>query len=227
MKRPSFQFYPGDWLQDAALKTVSLSAQGLWINMLCLMHQGNPYGYLKVNHMVIQPVNLVDMVGRKQEEVFACLEELKRAGVFDISDDGCMFSRRMIKDEEIRFLRAKNGSLGGNPKLKNKKVNQKDNHPLIQTVEDGDGDNVLFPKRESKGRATVEEIKIFCDSEGLPETTAVWFFNKMEGCGWINGKNPVKNWKATIISWRTAKYLPHQKHELNAKPQPVKHEVKL
>jgi len=46
LKRPSFQFYPGDWLQRAALRACSLSARGLWIDMLSFMHQGSPYGHL-------------------------------------------------------------------------------------------------------------------------------------------------------------------------------------
>ena len=46
MKRPAFQFYPGDWLHDTAVRACSLAARGLWIDMLSLMHQGHPYGNL-------------------------------------------------------------------------------------------------------------------------------------------------------------------------------------
>ena len=53
MKRPSFQFYPSDWLRDTALRSCSMGARGLWMDMICYMHEGNPYGYLKVGDKVI------------------------------------------------------------------------------------------------------------------------------------------------------------------------------
>jgi len=117
MKRPSFQFYPGDWLQDVPLRMVSASARGLWIDMLCLMHQGSEYGYLKVNHEVIQKVNLARLVGLPLDEVITDLAELEKSGIFSRDEKGCIFSRRMIKDEELRQIRAACGKQGGNPKL--------------------------------------------------------------------------------------------------------------
>lgn len=126
MKRPAFQFYPGDWLQDAALRVVSVGARGLWMEMICLMHQGSDYGYLKVNHKVILPANLARMCGATLLEVEGWLVELSEAGVYSIDDAGCIFSRRMIRDEEIREARAAGGKKGGNPKLMGaNKVNNK------------------------------------------------------------------------------------------------------
>ena len=117
MKRPSFQFYPGDWLNDSALRMCSVPARGLWIEMLCLMHQGSKYGHLLVNHQVIPLDNLARMIGATKTEVEAWLGELDSAGVYSKTDDGCIFSRRMIRDEELREIRSDCGKLGGNPKL--------------------------------------------------------------------------------------------------------------
>jgi hypothetical protein len=36
-KRPSFQFYPGDWLRDS-VAGCSLAAQGLWLRVMILAH---------------------------------------------------------------------------------------------------------------------------------------------------------------------------------------------
>ena len=125
MKRPSFQFYPSDWLRDTALRSCSTGARGLWIDMICFMHEGSPYGYLKVADKVILPSNLARMVGESVEVVADWLLELKEAGVYDI-DNGAIFSRRMIRDEELRQKRAEGGKLGGNPNLKvNHEVKQK------------------------------------------------------------------------------------------------------
>ena len=125
MKRPSFQFYPSDWLRDTALRSCSTGARGLWIDMICFMHEGSPYGYLKVADKVILPSNLARMVGESVEVVADWLLELQEAGVYDI-DNGAIFSRRMIRDEELRQKRAEGGKLGGNPNLKvNHEVKQK------------------------------------------------------------------------------------------------------
>lgn len=126
MKRPSFQFYPSDWLRDTALRTCSIGARGLWIDMICFMHEGNPYGHLKVGNKVILPVNLASMVGATLTDVEAWLDELRLAGVYDLDSDGTIVSRRMIRDENLRNIRAASGKLGGNPALKDvSKVNQK------------------------------------------------------------------------------------------------------
>lgn len=124
MKRPSFQFYPSDWLRDTALRTCSVAARGLWIDMICYMHEGSPYGYLKVNNKVILPQNLARMVGLTLDEVQGYLHELNDAGVYEIDSGGSIYSKRMIRDEVLRNKRAEGGKLGGNPNLKVKhKVN--------------------------------------------------------------------------------------------------------
>jgi hypothetical protein len=125
MKRPSFQFYPSDWLRDTALRTCSTGARGLWIDMICFMHEGKPYGHLKVGDKVILPENLARMVGETLNVVEGWLLELKEAGVYDLTEDGVIYSRRMLRDETIRNARAQGGKLGGNPALVGDKVNLK------------------------------------------------------------------------------------------------------
>lgn len=47
MKRPSFQFYPADWKNNAKLRRCSEAARGAWIDVLCLMHDSDEYGVLR------------------------------------------------------------------------------------------------------------------------------------------------------------------------------------
>lgn len=137
MKRPSFQFYPGDWLRDAALRACSVQARGLWIDMLCFMHEGSPYGYLKVNQKVIQLDKLAAMVGLPVKETARYLEELQEAGVYSVDEAGTIYSRRMVKDEYKRNIRAEAGAKGGNPNLLKQKdnlnLNPQDNLVNMQT----------------------------------------------------------------------------------------------
>lgn len=152
MKRPSFQFYPGDWLRDTALRSVSVSARGAWSDMLCLMHEGTPYGHLKVGSKVILPVNLSRMIGLTLEETERLIAELEEAGVFSRTAEGCIYSRRMVRDEEIREKRAKGGILGGNPALKvNGKVTTKVNLEGYPVTEEADADANAEEKESVNG----------------------------------------------------------------------------
>jgi len=112
MKRPSFQFYPSDWLRDTALRSCSTGARGLWMDMICFMHEGTPYGHLKVGDKVILPSNLARMVGDSAEVVSDWLLELSQAGVYETTEDGVIYSKRMIRDENLRQIRAAGGSKG-------------------------------------------------------------------------------------------------------------------
>lgn len=58
---------------------------------------------------------------------------------------------------------------------------------------------------------TLEEVKLGCAKTGVPESDAIWFWNKCEGNGWTNGGKPIKSWAHTIASWKAAGYLPSQK----------------
>jgi hypothetical protein len=80
-KRPAFQWYPGDWLRATETRVCSLAARGLWIDMICLMHEGRPYGHLRVGTMDIQPGDLARMVGAPEADV-AELLALSRSTIY-------------------------------------------------------------------------------------------------------------------------------------------------
>lgn len=46
-KRPSFQFYPADWRNNAKLRRCSWAARGVWIELLGLLHDSDEYGILR------------------------------------------------------------------------------------------------------------------------------------------------------------------------------------
>lgn len=113
VKRPAFQFYPGDWQRDAGLRLCSVGARGLWIEMMCVMHQAEPYGCLVLNGKPFEPAQLARMVGASDREVKRWMHELNAAGVYSVDDDGRIFSRRMVRDEQQRERRAEVGRENG------------------------------------------------------------------------------------------------------------------
>ena len=124
-KRPSFQFYPGDWLEDIGLRASSLAARGLWADLLCFMHQGEPYGHLRKNGENIGQEQLARMVGESRRCVTVLLAELEKHNVLSRNSDGTIYSRRQVRDEALREARAKGGLEGGDAAEKNPRASRR------------------------------------------------------------------------------------------------------
>ncbi len=102
--------------------------------MICIMHECVPYGNLALNGKPMDTASLARLSGETEETIKRLLEELESAGVFSRTKDGCIYSRRMIKDEALREERSTAGKLGGNPHLIKQKVNPFVNHQDNQKV---------------------------------------------------------------------------------------------
>lgn len=233
VKRPAFQFYPSDWLSDTALRMCSEGARGIWMDMICYMHEGVPYGHLKVNNKVILSATLARMVGCDTQSVDGYLSELVTAGVVQVDAEGCMFSKRMVKDEALRNARAAGGKLGGNPKLTEGKVNLDDN--LITTNKDNlnltpsssSSSSVINTPIPPRGRKPAIEIQTFidrCKAEGvktLPPDDPVFEYAKEAGIpdnflrlAWVEFKDKAQannkrqsDWRKTFRNYIRGNYL--------------------
>lgn len=125
MKLPAFQFYPGDWMKDPSLRSCSLDARGLWIDMLCLMFESPVRGELRhANGKPITEQQLARICGAEILLIQNLTTELTDAGVLSVAEDGAILSRRMKRDEEIRKIRAEAGKKGGNPNLVNQNASK-------------------------------------------------------------------------------------------------------
>lgn len=47
MKRPSFQFYHGDWRSNAKLRRCTDAQRGIWLDVMCLMADADEFGVLR------------------------------------------------------------------------------------------------------------------------------------------------------------------------------------
>lgn len=112
------KFWWQDYEGDDALRLCSLAAQGLWMRMLCAMHRGQPYGHLAVNNAPPTARQLSIMLCATEREIGKLLPELEAAGVFSRTDNGLIYSRRMVRDKAITDKAIADGKRGGNPVLK-------------------------------------------------------------------------------------------------------------
>lgn len=118
-----------------------------------------------------------------------------------------------------KFIDFQYGSLSRDCKAHNPIFLSLEKHGLkgypkgIHTLQDKDKEKEqekeekeLTPKSKAKG--TLEEFKAYAVTQDLPESDGEFLFNKLEGNGWMNGKSPVKDWKAVVRTWKCGNWLP-------------------
>lgn len=213
MKRPSFQFYPGDYMKDPAIRATSMAGQGMWVNCLCIMHESPLYGYLTLDgQSSISMVILSRMVGITLHEAEGYMDELWRNGVYAKNDGGIIYSKRMVRDERVRNLRAEGGKYGGNPLLKGTKkvipkVQHTDNLKPTPSSSSSSSPSGISNMDETKKvnhkfvKPTVPELEVLMAKAGLPLSEAQRFFNYYESNGWKVGRNPMKSPPHAVANW--------------------------
>jgi hypothetical protein len=187
-KGPYIPWYPSDIKADLALNMVSLAAYGLWHKLLYIMHDGEPYGHLSVKGQVIPRVNLARMCGCAPDELDGLMAELDSAGVFSRTEDGLVYSRRMVRDAKRADTAANNGRKGGNPRLRhslvqdNQQVNPRDNHTHTNSDKlslgygygNGNTDESIDELGERAGKGSGETHRPGASGSKLDAEWALW-----------------------------------------------------
>lgn len=130
MKRPAFQFYPADWRKDVELRSCSIAARGLWIDLMCLAHECEPYGHLIVNGRPMTAAQIAGQVGLAQSQCAKLLQELIDNGVARKTAEGVVYSKRMVEDEDLRQRRAEGGKAGSEHGVKGAEHGIKGGRPV-------------------------------------------------------------------------------------------------
>ena len=116
---PWFKMFPEAWRSDPALRACSSAARGLWMDMLCIMHEGEPRGHLSLpGGQLIDVPTLARLCNLSLSETRKLVAELRQAGVFSVTGSGGIFSRRMVRDDDRTRRGRETGRLGGNPALR-------------------------------------------------------------------------------------------------------------
>lgn len=117
-KLPAFQFYPGDWLKDPSLRRCSTAARGLWMDMICLLHEMEERGVFATLGQPWSDNEIAAALPGNPSENLALLTELCQKGVAKRREDRAIFCARMVRDEHIRTVRSDAGRAGGQAKCK-------------------------------------------------------------------------------------------------------------
>ena len=98
------KFWPQDWQRDPALRACSLAARGLWMELLCIAHESEPYGHVTLNGRAMTEAEVASIVGRPRREILPLIAELERAGVFSRTAEGVIYSRRLVRDADLSAI---------------------------------------------------------------------------------------------------------------------------
>jgi hypothetical protein len=127
---PWFKFNTVAWRGDSRLRDCSLAAQGLWINLMALMHESSLYGHLLINGEPPTDRKIAAQIGCEDVRAVAkAREELETKGVARRTSTGVLYSKRMVEDRQTQEVMSERGKRGGNPKLK-PQPNHRDNQQL-------------------------------------------------------------------------------------------------
>lgn len=131
MKRPSFQFYPGDWQANSNLKRCTHAEKGVWLDVMCLMHDQPEYGVLRwplkeiaqavsCSVATLKSLHAKSILKGDDKHVAEPFIYVPRSGRKDgapvtllgIQDGPIWYSSRMVKDEYIRTIRGESTRFG-------------------------------------------------------------------------------------------------------------------
>lgn len=125
MKLPAFQFYPADWRKDPGIQALSRHDRSVWFDILCIMHESEERGVLLLAGKPIPDDALARMLNLDNQTCNQTVSTLLTYGVASRRDsDGAIYSRRMVRDEELIKIRREAGKKGGNPLLLNQNNKQ-------------------------------------------------------------------------------------------------------
>lgn len=223
MKIPAFQFYPADWRKDTGVQSLNYHDRGVWHEILCLMHESEQRGKLILNGIAMSDECLSRILGLDNQILTTTLTTLLTLGVASRDPStGALINRRMVRDEEIRKIRQNAGKLGGNPiLLKQIPTTGVKQIPTPSSSSSSSFSTSVRERSYTFKKPSLEEVKLCCAKTGLPESDAIWFWNKCEGNGWTNNGKPIKRWPNVIASWKAAGWMASQRNNNPSHSRPV------
>lgn len=218
MSNPWMKFYSSDWRSDPRLRMCGMAARGLWVDLICLMHEATPYGHLLVGDQSPTDTQLAVLVGTTPDQITALLGELESAGVFSRTRTGVIYSRKMTRMAKKAATARNNGRKGGNPTLSK----ERENPPLDNPIDKG-RDKPQKPearnqieKREANASQKKKRASRLSDDWVLPRDWGAWALSegypdaliRLEAEKfkdyWISksGRDATKlDWEATFRNW--------------------------
>lgn len=135
MKRPSFQFYHGDWRSNAKLRRIPHAQRCIWLEVMCLMADSDEFGVLRwpLNELSnAVPCRVADLrflidkeilkgasAGERCKPLIYIPKHARQVGepvvLIPDQDGPIWYSSRMVRDAYIASIRGKGTRFGAAP----------------------------------------------------------------------------------------------------------------
>jgi hypothetical protein len=201
VNHPYIPLYVGDWLKDPKLSLCSPATRGIWIDIICRLHELDQGGQITANAQ-----QFARLCRCSDVDIHTAIIELQTTNAAEVYERNGIFTvicRRMKRAAELSEKRKQAGS---------KSAAKREQNPEY------DGED------ESRG---LERVREFARGEGIGQGDADWFFWKGRGNGWTNAGKPMLDWKATLRSWKRGGYLPSQRQQRLNSPTVTKYGLAL
>lgn len=196
-KLPSLQFYPGDWKRDPGIRSLNFHDRGVWFEILLLMFESDERGVLLLNGKPMPIEALSFALGLDNQILTTTLTTLLTYGVVHRREkDGALYNKRMVRDEEIRQVRIKAGSKGGNPNLLNQNPTTGDNQNPTPSSSSSSSTSTSI-KREHRD-AILADVNIPAEWEEEAINSLAFWLEYRRLC---NKKLPEPSLAALIQTW--------------------------
>jgi hypothetical protein len=177
-KDPAFLFYSSDFLTGTLL--MSMEQKGKFITLLCIQHQK---GHLSEKDML-------HICGSYDEDVFT---------KFQKDEQGKFYNIRL--EEEVDKRKAYSESRRNNRKKKEDMNNTSSSYVEHMENENENEDLIEKKKVARFQKPTIEQLKEYMSEQGMNDIAENWL-NHYEANGWMVGKNKMKDWKASVRTWK-------------------------
>lgn len=104
------KWFWADWSNDTALNLCSIPARGLWMSLLCIAAQGEPYGTVTIKGRVPTTAELFSLIaprGTRRRDFDHWLAELEDRGVAQRDHRRALWSPRMSHSGTVSLVRNK------------------------------------------------------------------------------------------------------------------------
>jgi hypothetical protein len=109
---PAMPFYYGDWRKAPEIQALDLDVRMIWFEMMGYMWESKERGYLTINGNPIDNSVITKLIGVDSDLIERAILQMEQYDVFSRREDGAIFCRKMVRDEEIRQLRSAAGKEG-------------------------------------------------------------------------------------------------------------------
>jgi hypothetical protein len=109
---PAMPFYLGDWRKAPEVRALDLDVRMIWFEMIGLMWESTERGYLTLNNKPVSSSVITRMLGVDITQFERAIRQMEEFNVFSKREDGAIYCRKMVRDEEIRQLKSHAGKEG-------------------------------------------------------------------------------------------------------------------